>query len=50
MELAPKEAKDRESVNESIKYLSYLLRHGEEAIKGNDYLTLVKTNILLLII
>lgn len=43
MELAPKEAKDRESINESIKYLSHLLRHGEEAVKGSDYLNLVKT-------
>lgn len=40
---APKEAPDRETVLEAVKYLTYLLRHGEDAIKGSDYLSLVKT-------
>ncbi len=43
LKLAPKQAPDRKIVLEAVKYLTYLLRHGEEAIKGNDYLSLVKT-------
>lgn len=43
LKLAPKQAPDRQTVTESVKYLAYLLRHGEEAIKGSDYLALVKT-------
>lgn len=43
LKLAPKTSPDRESVLETVKYLTHLLRHGEEAIKGEDYLALVKT-------
>lgn len=43
LKFAPKQAPDRKTVLESVKYLTYLLRHGEEAIKGDNYLSLVKT-------
>lgn len=43
LKFAPKAAPDRKTVLEAVKYLTYLLRHGEEAIKGEDYLSLVKT-------
>ena len=43
LKLAPKAAPDRQSVSENVKYLTHLLRYGEEAIKGEDYLTFVKT-------
>ena len=43
LKLAPKLAPDRKTVLEAVKYLTYLLRHGEESIKGSDYLSLVKT-------
>ena len=43
LKLAPKLAPDRKTVVESVKDLTYLLRHGEEAIKGEDYVSLVKT-------
>ena len=43
LELAPKAASDRQSVIESVKYLSHLLRNGEEAITADNYLSLVKT-------
>ena len=43
LKLAPEAAKDKKSVTEALKNLSYLLRHGEEALKGEDYLSLVKT-------
>ena len=43
LKLAPKLAPDRKTVLEAVKYFTYLLRHGEEAINGEDYLSLVKT-------
>lgn len=43
LEVAPSAAQDRKSVEESIEYLSHLLKHGESALKGEDYLSLVKT-------
>lgn len=43
LKLAPKASPDRESVLETVKYLTHLLRYGEEAIKSEDYLALVKT-------
>ena len=43
LSLAPSKAPDRKSVGESVKYLSHLLRYGEEAVKGKDYLALMKT-------
>lgn len=43
LNLAPKQAQDREIVIETIKYLSHLLKHGEEALKSSDYLPIVKT-------
>ncbi|MBI3591749.1 MAG: hypothetical protein HY094_10280 [Candidatus Melainabacteria bacterium] len=43
LKLAPKNAPDRQSVTESVKYLSHLLRNGEEAVTGEDYLPIVKT-------
>ena len=43
LKLAPKQAPDRETIVEAAKYLTHLLRGGEEGIKGKDYLSLVKT-------
>ncbi len=43
LKFAPKQAPDRQTVLEAVKYLTYLLRHGEESIKGDNYLSLVKT-------
>lgn len=42
LKLAPKEAEDKERVIETVKYLNHLLRHGEEALKSSDYLSIVK--------
>ncbi len=43
LELAPKQAPDIKSVQESVGYFSHLLRFGEEQIKSKDYLSVVKT-------
>ena len=43
LKLAPKASSDRDRVLETVKYLTHLLRHGEDAIKQEDYLSLVKT-------
>ena len=43
LKLAPQKAPDRKSVEESVKYLSHLLRYGEETLTKEDYLSLVKT-------
>ena len=43
LKLAPSNIPDRKSVNEAVNYLSYILRNGEEVLKGDDYLSLVKT-------
>lgn len=43
LKLAPSGAKDKDAVKKSIDYLSHLLRHGEKAIQGDDYLSLVQT-------
>ena len=43
LKIAPKAADDRKSIQEVVKYLTHLLRYGEEAIKSEDYLALVKT-------
>ncbi len=43
LKLAPKAAPDRKSIIDSVNYLTHLLKHGEEAIKSADYLSLVKT-------
>lgn len=43
LQLAPKQAPDRNSVIETVKYLTHLLRHGEEALIGSDYFDLIKT-------
>ena len=43
LELAPNESPDRKDVAELVNFLSHILRHGEDAIKGEDYLSLVKT-------
>lgn len=43
LNLTPKAAPDRKTVQETVKYLAHILRHGEEAIKAEDYLALVKT-------
>ena len=43
LKLAPKAAPDRESVSETVKFLAHILMHGEEIIKSEDYLSLVKT-------
>lgn len=43
LNLAPDAAPDRPHVLETVKYLSFLLKNGEEAIKSSDYLSLVKT-------
>lgn len=39
---APQQAPDRSNVVEIVQYLTHLLRHGEETLKGNDYINLVK--------
>ena len=43
LKLAPTQAPDIESIKESVKYLSHLLKNGEEIIKSKDYLPLIKT-------
>jgi len=43
LKLAPKLAPDRNTVAESVKYLTHILRFGEALIKSEDYLSLVKT-------
>ena len=43
LELAPNESPDRKDVAELVNFLSHILRHGEDAIKNDDYLSLVKT-------
>lgn len=43
LKLAPQSSPDRESVTETVQYLKHLLRYGEEVIKGEDYLSIVKT-------
>lgn len=43
LELAPKAAIDRDAVTEKVKFLSHILRHGENVLKGEDYLQIVKT-------
>ncbi len=43
LRLSPKLAEDRKSVAENVKYLSHLLRFGEEAVKNDNYLDIVKT-------
>ena len=42
LKLAPKNAPDRQTVTESAKYLTHLLRNGEEAVKSKDYLSIIK--------
>lgn len=43
LKLAPQSSPDRESVTETVQYLKHLLRYGEEVVKGEDYLSIVKT-------
>ena len=43
LKLAPKGSQDRKAVIEEIKYLTYILRFGEKNLKGEDYLSLVRT-------
>ncbi len=43
LKLAPREAPDRQSVEETVKYLTHLLRLGEDKLKEDNYLSLVKT-------
>lgn len=41
--IAPSNAPDRSSIEETVKYLSHLLEHGEEILTGDNYLAAVKT-------
>ncbi len=43
LRLAPKQAQDRKTVTDAVQYLSHLLKNGEEIIKSEDYLSIVKT-------
>ena len=43
LELAPKTVPDRVQVTEAVKFLSHILRNGEDVLKGDNYLEIVKT-------
>lgn len=41
--IAPGNAPDRSSIEETVKYLNHLLEHGEEILTGDNYLAAMKT-------
>ncbi|OGI20250.1 MAG: hypothetical protein A3B68_05355 [Candidatus Melainabacteria bacterium RIFCSPHIGHO2_02_FULL_34_12] len=43
LDIAPQIAPDRKTVVDAVKFLSHLLKNGEEVVKSSDYLQLVKT-------
>lgn len=43
LELVPSQSPDKEEVTKLVNFLSHILRYGENAVKGDDYLSLVKT-------